>query len=74
MESYQRRKDGSLFPVELSIGQFEFKGQTLYLGLARDITQRKEAEEEKAKLETQLLQSQKNGSHRHSGGRYCARF
>jgi PAS domain S-box-containing protein len=59
MESYQRRKDGSLFPVELSIGQFEFKGQTLYLGLARDITQRKEAEEEKAKLETQLLQSQK---------------
>ena len=59
MESYLRRKDGSLFPVELRIGQFEFKGQTLYLGLARDITQRREAEKEKAKLETQLLHSQK---------------
>lgn len=41
----QKRKDGTVFPVEVRFGCTEWKGQKLFLGLARDITERKKAEE-----------------------------
>jgi PAS domain S-box-containing protein len=44
-ESRQRRKDGSMFPVEVTLGPIEAGGETLVLGIVRDITQRKQAEE-----------------------------
>jgi PAS domain S-box-containing protein len=40
-----RRKDGSLFPVEVRIGLFEVSGQQYILALARDVTERKQAEQ-----------------------------
>ncbi|GAF86724.1 unnamed protein product, partial [marine sediment metagenome] len=40
------RKDGSQVPVEIRAFPVEIKGQTLVLGIARDISERKRAEEE----------------------------
>jgi PAS domain S-box-containing protein len=44
-ESRHRRKDGTSFPVEVRVGQFEQGGRRL-LCLVRDITERKQAEDE----------------------------
>lgn len=46
VEGVHRRKDGSEFPVEVRVGAFGHEGQPLMLALARDITERKEAERE----------------------------
>ncbi|MCI0418674.1 MAG: PAS domain S-box protein [Acidobacteria bacterium] len=40
----ERRKDGTIFPVEVRVGLFESSGHRLILALARDITERKRAE------------------------------
>jgi len=41
-----RRKDGSLFPISLSVSEISRAGQTTFIGLVRDITQqRKDVEE-----------------------------
>ena len=39
-----RRKDGSLFPVELSISESRLPGRRFFTGILRDITARKQAE------------------------------
>jgi PAS domain S-box-containing protein len=36
-----QRKDGSRFPIELSINQAEIEGQRVYVGVLRDISERK---------------------------------
>ncbi|MBU1648337.1 MAG: PAS domain S-box protein, partial [Proteobacteria bacterium] len=46
IESSHRRKDGSLFPVEIHVGKLEIVGQPAILGIARDISERQQAEEE----------------------------
>lgn len=40
-----KRSDGSIFPLELSIGELQIGGRRLFTGILRDITQRKRAEE-----------------------------
>jgi PAS domain S-box-containing protein len=40
-----RRKDGTLFPVEVRFGSFELEGERRFLSLARNITRRLQAEE-----------------------------
>jgi len=40
-----RRKDGSTFPMELSVSVKEFRGQTYVLGIVRDITERQKMKE-----------------------------
>jgi PAS domain S-box-containing protein len=42
----QRRKDGTIFPVEIRLGCCELQGKRYVIGLMRDITERKQAEEE----------------------------
>ncbi len=42
---HQRRKDGSIFPVEVNIGCFNMNDKCYFLAQARDITERKQAEE-----------------------------
>jgi PAS domain S-box-containing protein len=44
-ESTHRRKDGTLVPVEISGQKYQIAGQTYYYGIARDITERKQAEQ-----------------------------
>lgn len=50
-----RRKDGSIFPLELSVSGFMLDGQQYFSGVARDITARKAAEDE-LKQHTQALE------------------
>ncbi|MHC9543922.1 MAG: response regulator [Vulcanimicrobiota bacterium] len=40
------RKDGSLFPIDLAIGEVRMSDKQLFIGIIRDITRRKEMEEE----------------------------
>jgi PAS domain S-box-containing protein len=58
-ESLHLRADGVEVPIELSVNKIVLHGQPAFLVLARDITERKRAEEEKAELRNQLLLSQK---------------
>jgi two-component system, cell cycle sensor histidine kinase and response regulator CckA len=44
-EAIHKRKDGSTFPVELSVRRIEIEGNKYYQMIIRDITERKEAEE-----------------------------
>ncbi len=49
-ETMHRRKDGTTFPVEISIRAIEVEGKKFYQGIIRDITERKRAEEKREKL------------------------
>ncbi len=40
-ETRHRRKDGAIFPVEISLSPVQFRGETILLTIARDITDRK---------------------------------
>ena len=44
-ETRHRRKDGTTFPVEVRVGDFEQAGERRFLCLVRDITERKRAED-----------------------------
>jgi PAS domain S-box-containing protein len=44
-ESIHRKKDGSTFPIELSIRLIEIEGKKFFQGIIRDITERKKAED-----------------------------
>jgi PAS domain S-box-containing protein len=59
IESRHRRKDGSVFPVEVTANFIPFKGKEYIFSYVTDITGRREIEEEKNKLEEQLFQAQK---------------
>jgi PAS domain S-box-containing protein len=51
-----RRKDGSVFPMDLAISEFR-KGQTrCFTGIIRDITQRKRAEEQVREADERVLE------------------
>lgn len=56
LESSHRRKDGSVFPVELSLDFMEYNGQEYNFVFGRDITERKRAEVE-LREKQQLLQA-----------------
>ena len=44
-EITHRKKDGTIFPMEMSAGLLEYDGHRHVLGIDRDITERKQAEE-----------------------------
>lgn len=46
------RKDGNVFPIELSVSMWKVKEKTFYSGIVRDITKRKQLELELEKLAT----------------------
>ncbi len=54
-----RRKDGSEIPLELTLSAAKYKAGWIFTGIARDITERKKAEESLKKAERQLIASEK---------------
>ncbi len=53
-EIMHRKKDGTIFPVEISAGLVEIGNHKYILTLNKDITERKRSEEEREKLITEL--------------------
>ncbi len=51
-----RRKDGSIFPVEVSLNHFQVDGQRFVMGLVTDITLRRKAEEDLHRSNQELEQ------------------
>jgi diguanylate cyclase (GGDEF)-like protein/PAS domain S-box-containing protein len=49
-----RYKDGTIFPLELTVTEIATGGQTLYVGVLRDITERKEQEAALLKARAEL--------------------
>ena len=46
-EAWDVRQDGTLVPVEVSLSRIDHRGEALVLSIVRDITERKQAEEER---------------------------
>jgi PAS domain S-box-containing protein len=59
IESLHRRKDGTVFPVEITLNYLEFEGKEYNCAFARDITERKKVEAERERMQAQLRQAQK---------------
>lgn len=49
------RKDGSLFPMELSVGEARTEGHRAFTGFIRDLTRRREAEAQVQELQAELV-------------------
>ena len=58
-ETLHRRKDGTVFPVEVRARQFPLGARPFRLSLARDITERKRAEEVLRESEAKLQKAQR---------------
>ena len=58
-ESLHRRKDGTGFPVEVRVRQFQQGAERFHLSLARDISERRRAEEELRKSNVRLEEAQR---------------
>lgn len=58
VEDMVRRKDGSIFPVEISARVIEVQGKRYIQGILRDITERRRVEDALRKSETMLRKSQ----------------
>lgn len=54
-----RKKDGTIFPVDLSAYNITLAGKEMMYAICKDITKQKIAENERKKLEDQLQQAQK---------------
>jgi PAS domain S-box-containing protein len=54
MEMYHRRKNGDIFPVEITSNYVEFGGQAYICAFVRDITKRKEEEQQREKTAAEL--------------------
>lgn len=55
-----RRADGTQFPVEVRLSQFERRGRTLVMALARDVSDRQRLEEARAQFVGQVVSAQED--------------
>ena len=58
-ETRHQTKDGRLIPVEISSSRVSYQGKGAILSVARDMTERRREEEERERLQAQLVQAQK---------------
>jgi two-component system cell cycle sensor histidine kinase/response regulator CckA len=56
---WHRKKDGAVFPVEITATHLDWKGRSVQIAAVRDITRRVEVETELRRRDEQLRQSQK---------------
>lgn len=49
-EVQAQRQDGSVFPIDLSVGEVKEAGETFFVGIIRDISERQEARELRQRL------------------------
>jgi two-component system sensor kinase FixL len=54
-EVLARRRDGSVFPVSLAVGEVRLRGQIRFVGLMRDLTEAKRAEEEALRHREEMM-------------------
>lgn len=54
LELYAQKKDGTVFPVEISLAHYEYTGERLAVAFVSDITKRKEAEHKLKKINEEL--------------------
>lgn len=54
MDLRAKRKDGSIFPVEVSLNHFEINGEMMVMALISDVTERKKADEKILQLNAEL--------------------
>lgn len=59
IQSVHQRKDGTTFPVEVSIKVGEHQGDVFHFSYVKDLTEQLNAEREKVKLENQFRHAQK---------------
>ncbi|MAM37724.1 PAS domain S-box protein (plasmid) [Sphingobium naphthae] len=52
---FAQRKDGSTFPMELSVGEATGEGQRLFTGFIRDLTDRQRTQEKLEELQSELI-------------------
>ncbi len=50
-----QRKDGSTFPIELSVGEVRLDGEHLFTGFVRDLTERQEREQRMHEVQSELI-------------------
>ncbi len=60
IETHLYRKDGRIFPVEMTTSYLEFNGKAYVCISARDITERKLAEEERIALHNRVIEAQQD--------------
>lgn len=56
---FHRKKDGTIFPVEVTTRQFNWDNRNVHIASIRDISERRKTEEEKENLQLRLNQTQK---------------
>ena len=59
-EASGRRKDGSMFPIDLAITEVVLADRRIFTGFVRDITERKQVEQMQREFGKQLLQAQES--------------
>ena len=50
-----QRKDGTIFPMELAVGEVRAKGRRLFAGFVRDVSARQRAEQRVQELQAELI-------------------
>lgn len=56
---YHRKKDGTVFPVEINANIFNYRGREVHIATIRDITERIESGKDLEKMKERLFQTQK---------------
>lgn len=62
-ESTQRRRDGSSFPIGLTLAVIEYRGSYAVAGIGRDLTERQQREDELTRINDELMRFSYTVSH-----------